>query len=77
MDATFLVSAWNSIILQLCYVFTEATARTFQQIVKFGYHRKTIFVNVANLQLFVAVIQTIILVTTLYLNFYINVVVSC
>lgn len=32
MDATFLVSAWNSIILQLCWVFTEPTARTFQQI---------------------------------------------
>ena len=32
MDATFLVSAWNSIILQLCCVFTEPTARTFQQI---------------------------------------------
>ncbi len=26
MDATFPVSAWNSIILQLCYVFTEPTA---------------------------------------------------
>lgn len=33
MDTTFLVSAWKSIILQLCYVFTEPTARTFQQIV--------------------------------------------
>ncbi len=32
MDATFLVSAWNSIILQLCWVFTEPSARTFQQI---------------------------------------------
>jgi len=33
MDATFPVSAWNSIILQLGYVFTEPTARTFRQIV--------------------------------------------
>jgi len=33
MDATFCVSAWNSIILQLCCVFTEPTARVFQQIV--------------------------------------------
>ena len=32
MDGTFMVSAWNSIILQLCWVFTEPTARTFQQI---------------------------------------------
>src|SRR4030067_2839085 len=32
MDAISLVSAWNSIILQLCYIFTEPTAQTFRQI---------------------------------------------
>ena len=33
MDATSLVSAWNNIVLQLCYIFTEPSARTWQQIV--------------------------------------------
>jgi hypothetical protein len=33
MDATSLVSEWNILILQICYVFTEPTARTWQQIV--------------------------------------------
>lgn len=33
MDAPSLVSAWNTLILQLGYVFTEPTARTWQQIV--------------------------------------------
>jgi hypothetical protein len=33
MDATSLVSAWNSIVLQLCYIFTEPSARTWRQIV--------------------------------------------
>jgi len=33
MDATSLVSAWNSLVLQLSYVFTEPSARTWQQIV--------------------------------------------
>ena len=33
MDAPSLVSEWNTLILQLCYVFTEPTARTWQQIV--------------------------------------------
>ena len=33
MDATSLVSAWNSIVLQLSYIFTEPSARTWQQIV--------------------------------------------
>jgi hypothetical protein len=32
MDATSLISAWNNILLQLCYVFTEPTAHTFRQI---------------------------------------------
>ena len=32
MDATSLASVWNTLILQLCYVFTEPTARTWQQI---------------------------------------------
>jgi len=32
MDAISLVSAWDNIILQLCYIFTEPTARTFRQI---------------------------------------------
>jgi hypothetical protein len=32
MDATSFVSVWNTIILQFCYVFTEPTARTWQQI---------------------------------------------
>ena len=32
MDATSLISAWNNIILQLCYIFTEPTAHTFRQI---------------------------------------------
>ena len=36
MDATSLVSAWETLVLQLCYVFTEPTARTWQQIV-FGW----------------------------------------
>jgi len=33
MDASSLVSAWNSLVLQLGCVFTEPTARTWQQIV--------------------------------------------
>jgi hypothetical protein len=33
MDATYLVSAWNNIVLQLSYIFTEPSARTWQQIV--------------------------------------------
>ena len=33
MDAITLVSAWNALILQCCCVFTEPTARTWQQIV--------------------------------------------
>ncbi len=33
MDATSLVSVWNTMILQLGYVFTEPTARTWEQIV--------------------------------------------
>src|SRR4030042_1005942 len=33
MDATSLVSAWNSLVLQLSYIFTEPSARTWQQIV--------------------------------------------
>jgi hypothetical protein len=33
MDATTLVSAWNSLVLQLSYIFTEPSARTWQQIV--------------------------------------------
>lgn len=32
MDATSLVSAWNSIVLQLSCIFTEPTARVWQQI---------------------------------------------
>ena len=32
MDATSLVSAWNALILQLALAFTDATARTWQQI---------------------------------------------
>jgi len=32
MDATSLVSAWDALVLQLALVFTEATARTWQQI---------------------------------------------
>jgi hypothetical protein len=32
MDATSLVSAWNAIVVQLCYVFTEPTARVWRQI---------------------------------------------
>jgi len=32
MDATSLVSAWDALVLQLAFVFTEATARTWQQI---------------------------------------------
>ena len=32
MDATTLISAWNNIILQLCYIFTEPTGQTFRQI---------------------------------------------
>lgn len=33
MDAISLVSAWNSIVLQLCYIFTEPSARIWRQIV--------------------------------------------
>jgi len=33
MDAPSLVSAWNALVLQLSYVFTEPTARTWQQLV--------------------------------------------
>jgi len=33
MDATSVASAWNSFILQLSYIFTEPSARTWQQIV--------------------------------------------
>jgi hypothetical protein len=33
MDAISLVSAWDNVILQLCYIFTEPTAGTFRQIV--------------------------------------------
>jgi hypothetical protein len=33
MDAPSLVSAWDALVLQLCCVFTEPTARTWQQIV--------------------------------------------
>jgi len=33
MDAISLVSAWNNIVLQLSYIFTEPTAMTWQQIV--------------------------------------------
>jgi hypothetical protein len=33
MDATSLVSAWNSLVLQVSYIFTEPSARTWQQIV--------------------------------------------
>ena len=32
MDAPSLVSAWNSLVQQLCSVFTEPTARTWRQI---------------------------------------------
>ena len=32
MDATSLISAWNNLVLQLCYIFTEPSARTWQQI---------------------------------------------
>ena len=32
MDAISLVSAWNSIVLQLCYIFTEPSARIWRQI---------------------------------------------
>lgn len=32
MDAPSLVSAWDALVQQLCYVFTEPTARTWQQI---------------------------------------------
>jgi hypothetical protein len=32
MDATSLVSAWNALVQQLAFTFTEATARTWQQI---------------------------------------------
>jgi len=32
MDAISLVSAWEALVLQLCCVFTEPTARTWQQI---------------------------------------------
>jgi hypothetical protein len=33
MDTTFLVSAWNTLILQFACVFTEPTARTWQQLI--------------------------------------------
>jgi len=33
MDAISLISAWNNIVLQLSYIFTEPTARIWQQIV--------------------------------------------
>jgi len=33
MDASSLVSAWDALVLQLCYVFTEPTAHTWRQIV--------------------------------------------
>ncbi len=33
MDAISLVSAWTNIVLQLSYIFTEPTARIWQQIV--------------------------------------------
>lgn len=33
MDATSLVSAWDSLVLQLCHIFTEPSARTWQQMV--------------------------------------------
>ncbi len=36
MDAPSLVSAWDSLVLQLCHVFTEPSARTWQQMV-FGW----------------------------------------
>ena len=32
MDATTLVSAWNALVQQLAFTFTDATARTWQQI---------------------------------------------
>jgi len=32
MDAPSLVSAWDAVVQQLCYVFTEPTARTWRQI---------------------------------------------
>ena len=32
MDATSLVSAWNALVVQLAYVFTEPTARVWRQI---------------------------------------------
>ena len=32
MDATSLVSAWNALVQQLAFTFTDATARTWQQI---------------------------------------------
>jgi len=32
MDALALVSAWDNILLQLCYIFTEPTGHTFRQI---------------------------------------------
>jgi hypothetical protein len=32
MDTTFLVSTWNTLVLQLCYVFTEPTAGVWRQI---------------------------------------------
>lgn len=33
MDATSVISAWEALVVQLCCVFTEPTARTWQQIV--------------------------------------------
>ena len=33
MDTTFLVSTWNALILQFCFVFTEPTAHVWRQIV--------------------------------------------
>jgi len=32
MDTTFLVSTWNGLVLQLCFVFTEPTAEVWRQI---------------------------------------------
>jgi len=33
MDTTFLVSTWNALVLQFCFVFTEPTAHVWRQIV--------------------------------------------
>ena len=32
MDVVSLVSAWDALVLQLAFVFSEATARTWEQI---------------------------------------------